>query len=377
MFPTIIGSEELANNVTNQPSIELYKLDGGKVGDVKELLLNNVPLQMKTLSLEPLLFEIPNFLSSDECAHHIEQAKKTGLVKSDISRMRSQKKGFPVFNTDDNDVVTAKEMKMTIEHSMDIYLEEEDVLKIYNETGIDLNKDGIVTVEELKQTTPNIIKTAVLEFIQDRPEKQPIDNEFTFPYQEHTDEMYQALRDRVGEVTQLSPEIFENHFFKVLKFGKDGFSNGHFGSDSARNKTPCCTNKKDVEGQEVFCRICRYVTVQIFLNDVEEGGETVFPLASNGTVDIGVLREQGVSNIYKSCDAKLKIKPELGKAVIWYNHFIDPESKSLGDMDRHTFNGVCKMVSDEQWVGIYSIDITEEMRKRMMKTVETAPKDEL
>lgn len=36
--------------------------------------------------------------------------------------------------------------------------------------------------------------------------------------------------------------------------------------------------------------LCRYLTVLYFLNDVEEGGETAFPVADNETFDEEVRR---------------------------------------------------------------------------------------
>lgn len=32
----------------------------------------------------------------------------------------------------------------------------------------------------------------------------------------------------------------------------------------------------------------RYITILFYLNDVEEGGETAFPVADNGTLDANV-----------------------------------------------------------------------------------------
>ena len=37
-----------------------------------------------------------------------------------------------------------------------------------------------------------------------------------------------------------------------------------------------------------FTHLFRYITILYYLNDVEEGGETAFPMADNATLDIHV-----------------------------------------------------------------------------------------
>jgi hypoxia-inducible factor prolyl 4-hydroxylase len=70
------------------------------------------------------------------------------------------------------------------------------------------------------------------------------------------------------------------------------------------------------------------MTVLIFLNEPFQGGETAFPFANNKTFDKEALKAEGHKlNLAKHChDAKLYVKPQKGKAIMWYNHYRDPKS---------------------------------------------------
>jgi prolyl 4-hydroxylase len=65
----------------------------------------------------------------------------------------------------------------------------------------------------------------------------------------------------------------------------------------------------------------RTYTVLMYLNDVEEGGETEFP-------KLGI-----------------KIKPEMGKAIVWFN--LHPYSK---DINENTLHAGLPVVKGEKWI---------------------------
>lgn len=69
----------------------------------------------------------------------------------------------------------------------------------------------------------------------------------------------------------------------------------------------------------------RYVTLFIYLNDVEEGGETIFPHALNGFNQeyhdtIWHLRGKDFRDYCKNEKDILRVKPRKGRAILFYNH---------------------------------------------------------
>ena len=45
------------------------------------------------------------------------------------------------------------------------------------------------------------------------------------------------------------------------------------------------------------------------------------------------------------------VKPEKGKAVLWYNHHLHPHNNWMGEMDVHSLHGGCDVSKGEKWIG--------------------------
>lgn len=71
----------------------------------------------------------------------------------------------------------------------------------------------------------------------------------------------------------------------------------------------------------------RMLTLFWYLNDVEEGGETNFPIADG----------EPWPGSMASCNQGLKVKPERGAAVLWYN------MDATGLVSRNALHGACKV----------------------------------
>ncbi|MEQ2277711.1 hypothetical protein XENORESO_006534 [Xenotaenia resolanae] len=71
--------------------VSLTRVEGIRVGHVQQVAL--VPgkvHEMRTLSLKPLLFEIPGFLSEDECRVVMQLAQLKGLMESQLMVQEGQ-----------------------------------------------------------------------------------------------------------------------------------------------------------------------------------------------------------------------------------------------------------------------------------------------
>ncbi|XP_046575926.1 transmembrane prolyl 4-hydroxylase-like [Haliotis rubra] len=346
----------------------LTRLDGGKVGDVKEVQLDGRTLTLTTLSLKPLLFEIPDFLTAEECDHFVSLAKTEGLENSQTTTGGgSAPPQFQILDSNGDKKLTVDEMRLTIENGFDIYPDNEDVLQLYADTKLDRNGDGLITPDEMEGLTPNGFKNYLSDFVKKQPEKHSrFSNQVWLYPDKSSDTVFKAVQERVSMVTELPVELVRMSDFQVVQYDVKGHYNAHHDSSKLSSTVPCC---KRFDRRK--CRICRYMTVLFYLNDVEKGGETAFLVADNETVHDDVLRESNQVNLYRRCaDARLKVKPGKGKAVMWYNHFVKEDNQWLGEQDDFGIHGGCAVLSGEKWIGNFWIKVTDDKdddTKRMLK----------
>lgn len=83
----------------------------------------------------------------------------------------------------------------------------------------------------------------------------------------------------------------------------------------------------------------RYMTAFYYLSEVEQGGETAFPAADGAMSpdEAMALREPAAEG------SGLVVKPELGAALLWYNH--DAE----GRLDPAAVHAGCRVHAGEKW----------------------------
>ena len=55
-----------------------------------------------------------------------------------------------------------------------------------------------------------------------------------------------------------------------------------------------------------------------------------------------------VINLMENCQlSNLVVKPKKGTAVLWYNHYVDPTTGWLGEVDPHSLHGGCGVKKGE------------------------------
>jgi hypothetical protein len=87
----------------------------------------------------------------------------------------------------------------------------------------------------------------------------------------------------------------------------------------------------------------RFITFFFYLNDVEEGGATVFSHA--GPTGYDSIRKSQLSD----CSRGISVKPKKGRVAFWYNLLAGRDSVMKGIGDVKTRHGGCPPISGEKW----------------------------
>ncbi|CAD5179314.1 probable prolyl 4-hydroxylase 9 [Musa acuminata AAA Group] len=129
----------------------------------------------------------------------------------------------------------------------------------------------------------------------------------------------EQIEKKIARVTMLPIENGEA--FNVLRYETGQRYASHYDAFSP-----------DVYGPQESHRVATFI---LYLTDVEEGGETVFPFENGSNMDI--------KYDYEKCIG-LKVKPRKGDGLLFYsmftNHTIDPTS----------LHGSCPVIKGQKWV---------------------------
>ena len=260
------------------PPVQYRK--SGYVGGEQLITIDGKDVKLITRSLQPLLFEIPDFLSPEECDVIIKSAITKGMNRSSV------------FNLKSPDDPLASERK--------------------SNSSILLGGKDIDT------------------------------------------EVLGTIHSRVAELLNIPKEIVKNsEALQIGQYHPGGFYNAHLDSISEGENVPCCFQAKCKNKDSLdCCRICRYATVLYYLNDVEEGGETAFPVADLSFSEMVNIRNNQPlwRNLTSNCDtASVIIKPQKGKAIMWYNHILDRHGY-IGHVNQRGWHGGCNVKKGVKWI---------------------------
>ncbi|XP_007439128.1 transmembrane prolyl 4-hydroxylase, partial [Python bivittatus] len=276
----------------------LPRLQGIKVGHKQKLeLVPNKIHVMKTLSLKPLLFEIPDFLSEDECKLIIHLAQLKGLQKSQILPTEDYEEAMEmidisqmdIFNLLDHNQDGQLQLKEVLTHTRlgnGRWMTPESIREMYAAVKADPDGNGVLSLEEFKQLNIRDFH----KYMGSRKVKMSDlvrNSQHTWLYQgEGAHQVMRSIRQRVIHLTHLPPEIVEHSEpMQVVRYDQGGHYHAHMDSGPVFPETACSHTKLIANETAPFETSCRYVTILFYLNNVTGGGETTFPIADNRTYE--------------------------------------------------------------------------------------------
>ncbi|XP_066553664.1 transmembrane prolyl 4-hydroxylase [Amia ocellicauda] len=368
-----------APDTTARGSIYLPRIEGIRVGHVQKVALEpNKVHEMKTLSLKPLLFEIPGFLTEEECRVVVQLAQLKGLTESQVMTpeggedLAEQLELSPedIFNLLDLNQDGQLQLQEVLTHSRvrdGIWLTPDSLREIYTGLKADPDGNGLLSLEEFKQLSSN----AFQRFLRQRgvQSSQLVRNsKHTWLYQgEGAHRVLRGLRERVTRLTRLPPALVElSEPLQVVRYERGGHYHAHHDSGPVYPETVCHHTKLADNGSSPFETSCRYITVLFYLNSVEGGGETAFPVADNRTYEEVSLIQNDVDllDTRKNCDkSNLLVKPSKGTAVFWYNYLSDGKGW-VGELDEYSLHGGCVVTQGTKWVANNWINIDPDYQRQ-------------
>ncbi|XP_051996429.1 transmembrane prolyl 4-hydroxylase [Xyrauchen texanus] len=357
----------------------LPRIEGIRVGHVQKVSL--VPGKvhvMKTLSLKPLLFEIPEFLSEEECSVVVHLAQLKGLMESQVMVPEGQEELNQQLNLSPEEIFHFLDLNQDgqlqpheiLTHSRvrdGIWLTSENLKEIYDGLKVDQDGNGLLSLEEFRRLRSDTFQHFLLQRGVER--SQLVRNSrHTWLYQgQGAHWVLQDLRKRVTRLTRLPYSLVElSEPLQVVRYEQGGHYHAHHDSGPVYPETACAHTRLAANTTSPFQTSCRYITVLFYLNNVEEGGETTFPVADNRTYEEASLIQNDVDllDTRKNCDkGNLRVKPTKGTAVFWYNYLSDGRGW-VGDQDEYSLHGGCVVTRGTKWVANNWINVDPDYQRQ-------------
>ncbi|XP_043098267.1 transmembrane prolyl 4-hydroxylase [Puntigrus tetrazona] len=357
----------------------LPRIEGIRVGHVQKVsLVPGKVHEMKTLSLKPLLFEIPGFLSEEECGVVVRLAQLKGLMESQVMVPEGQEELNQQLNLSPEEIFNFLDLNQDgqlqpheiLTHSRvrdGIWLTSENLKEIYDGLKVDQDGDGLLNLEEFRHLKSDAFQRFLLQRGVER--SQLVRNSrHTWLYQgQGAHQVLQDLRKRVTRLTRLPSSLVElSEPLQVVRYEQGGHYHAHHDSGPVYPETACTHTRLAANTTSPFQTSCRYITVLFYLNNVEEGGETTFPVADNRTYEEASLIQNDVDllDTRKHCDkGNLRVKPIKGTAVFWYNYLSDGRGW-VGEQDEYSLHGGCVVTRGTKWVANNWINVDPDYQRQ-------------
>ncbi|XP_041837407.1 transmembrane prolyl 4-hydroxylase [Melanotaenia boesemani] len=373
--------------------VSLARIEGIRVGHVQKVsLVSGKVHEMRTLSLKPLLFEIPGFLSDDECRVVMQLAQLKGLMESQLMVQVGQEElakelnlsPEEIFNLLDINQDGQLQLQEILTHSRvrdGIWLTPENLREIYAGLKADKDNNGLLSLEEFRLLSNDAFQRFLLQRGVKR--SQLVRNSrHTWLYQgKGAHQVLQDIKEKVIRLTRLPPTLVDlSEPLQVVRYEEGGHYHAHHDSGPVYPETACTHTRLAANTSTPFETSCRYITVLFYLNSVDGGGETAFPVADNRTYDEVSLIQNDVDllDTRRNCDkSNLRVKPIKGTAVFWYNYLSDGRGW-VGEQDEFALHGGCVVTRGTKWVANKWINIDPDYQRQALyqQLVSQLPEDD-
>ncbi|XP_022070365.2 transmembrane prolyl 4-hydroxylase-like isoform X1 [Acanthochromis polyacanthus] len=346
-------------------SFSLPRIEGIRVGHVQQVsIVPDKTHEMRTLSLKPLLFEIPGFLSEEECRVVVQLAQLKGLMDSQVTApsQGQEESNQPLLSLSTDEVFSLLDLNQDgllqkqeiVSHSRSrdgTWLSPDNLRQIL--TGLEACPTGMLTlgdfrrVYDVSQRSGQAQSGRLLSQFNQR-------SKHTWLHQgPGSHHVLHTLRNRVISLTRLPSALVElSEPLQVIRYENGDFSNAHHDSSPSHSETTCAHTRLAGNASALTEVSCRYLTVLFYLSSVEEGGESTFPVADNRTYEEQALVQDGVdlTDTQETCGrGNLRMKPTSGTALLWYNHLSDGRGW-MGELDEYSLHGDCPVRRGVKWV---------------------------
>lgn len=353
-------------NLMDRPTFSLPRVEGIRVGHVQKVyLVPDRTHQMRTLSLKPLLFEIPGFLSEEECGVVMQLAQLKGLMDSQPTAPSGglDETGQPLISLStaetfslldlDQDGLLQKEEILSHSRSRDgTWLSPENLRQIL--MGLEASQAGVLSLEDFRHVCNGMSQRPSQQHGGTGQGQTKQKSKHTWLYQgSGSHHVLHMLRKRVTYLTRLpSPLVDLSEPLQVIRYEQGGYCHAHHDSSPSHSGTTCSHTCLAGNTSALTEISCRYITVLFYLNSVDGGGETSFPVADNRTYEEEALLQGGVdlTNTQQHCArGNLRMRPTAGTALLWYNHLSDGKGW-MGELDEYSLHGSCPVIRGVKWV---------------------------